>query len=244
MHELQPPEKSNALRASTLGLRAVALLADLPASALDAVALRCRWRRCPAGSRVISRDAADNDLYMIVSGRVRVTAFSAGGRQVMYREVGAGDWFGDLAAIDGRTRSADVDALEDTLLAAMGPTVLKELIHAHAGVCDRVLARLTGLVRDLSERVFDFSTLGVQQRVHAELLRLAKEAGVDGNTARIDPAPRHSDIAGKVSTYREQVTRELSVLTRQGLLQRSGRALVVTDVERLQRIVTELRRST
>ena len=98
-------------------------------------------------------------------------------------------------------------------------------------------------MRDLTDRVFDFSTLGVQNRVHAELLRLAKEAGVQDNVARIEPAPKHSDIAGKVSTYREQVTRELSAMVKQGLVQRCDGALVIPDVSRLERIVSEVRRS-
>jgi CRP-like cAMP-binding protein len=232
-----------AAKPSVLGLRGVKLVADVPTASLEALAQQCRWRRVPAGQRVISRDAQDHDVYLIVGGRLRITAFSAAGRQVTYRDIATGDWFGDLAAIDGRGRSADVDALEDSLLASMTPAIYRRLLHDHPVVCDRVLDRLAGLVRDLTERVFDFSTLGVQNRVHAELLRLAKEAGVQGNVARIDPAPKHSDIAGKVSTYREQVTRELSAMAKQGLIERSNGALVVPDVSRLERIVSEVRRS-
>jgi CRP-like cAMP-binding protein len=105
-----------------------------------------------------------------------------------------------------------------------------------------MLRRLVACVRELTERVFDFSTLGVQNRLHAELLRLAKQEGVKGNTVRIDPAPRHSDIAGRISTYREQVSRELSEMAKQGLVQRSGSALVIPDVARLERLVAEVRR--
>jgi hypothetical protein len=81
----------------------------------------------------------------------------------------------------------------------------------------------------------------VQERVYGELLRLAKQAGVAGNAARIDPAPRHSDLASKISTYREQVTRELSAMAKQGLLQRCDRALVIPDIARLEKIVAGVR---
>jgi CRP-like cAMP-binding protein len=232
-----------AAKASALGLRHIGLLADVAPEALEDLAQQCRWRRFPAGQRVISREAQDHDVYLIVGGKVRITAFSVAGRQVTYRDIATGQWFGDLAAIDGRSRSADVDALEDTLVASMSPSVFRRLVHEHPAVCDRVLDRLVTLVRDLTERVFDFSTLGVQNRVHAELLRLAKEAGVQDNVARISPAPKHSDIAGKVSTYREQVTRELSAMAKQGLVRRSEGALVIPDVGRLERIVAEVRRS-
>ncbi len=121
--------------------------------------------------------------------------------------------------------------------------MFRSLLHEHPAVCDRMLHRLVTSVRELTERVFDLSTLGVQNRVHAELLRLARQAGVKGNVARLDPAPKHSEIASQVSTYREQVTRELSAMAKQGLVQRSGRALVIPDVARLEKFVAEVRRS-
>lgn len=215
----------------------------MPPADLEALAAQCRWRRFATGQRVISREAPDQDVYLIVSGRVRVTSFSAAGRQVTFRDIPAGDWFGDFAAIDGLARSADVVALEDTLAAAMGPAAFRDLLHAHPAVCDRMLQRLVTSVRELTERVFDFSTLGVQNRVHAEVLRLARQAGIAENVACIEPAPKHSDIASQVSTYREQVTRELSTMAKQGLVQRSGRALVIPDVARLEKLVAEVRRS-
>ena len=219
------------------------LLEGISAAALEELAQRCRWRRFDSGQRVISREARDQDVYLIVSGRVRVTSFSAAGRQVTYRDIPAGDWFGDFAAIDGRARSADIVALEDTLLAAMDPAEFRQILHEHPAVCDHVLRRLVASVRELTERVFDLSTLGVQNRVHAELLRLAREAGVKANTARIDPAPKHTDIASQVSTYREQVTRELSAMAKQGLVERAGGALLIPDVARLEEIVAAVRHS-
>ena len=231
------------IRPSALGLRSVELLAGLDPHVLEELAAQCRWRRCPSGCRITSRESQDHDVYLIVSGKVRITAFSGAGRQVTYRDLGAGEWFGDLAAIDRKSRSADVDALVDSVLASMSPAVFMRLLHGQPLVCERILQRLVALVRDLTERVFDFSTLGVQNRVHAELLRLARQAGAEKNVARIDPAPKHSDIASKISTYREQVTRELSALVKQGLLQRSNGALVIPDVARLERLVAEVRRS-
>jgi CRP-like cAMP-binding protein len=235
--------KIKGIEPSVLGLKSIRLLDGLPLEALEEVAHQCRWRRFTAGQGIVSREARDNDVYLIISGQVRVTAFSATGRQVTFGDIRTGEWFGDFAAIDGLSRSADVVAIEDTLAASMNPSLFRRLLHEHPVMSDRMLHRLVGCVRELTERVFDFSTLGVQNRVHAELLRLARKVGVTANTARIDPAPKHTDIASQISTYREQVTRELSAMTRQGLIQRSGAALVIPDVARLQRLVAEVRRS-
>ena len=235
--------KTATIEPSALGLRNVKLLEGVPLPALEELARQCRWRRVRAGQRVISREASDNDVYLIVSGQVRITAFSAAGRQVTYGDMRAGQWFGDFAAIDGLSRSADVVAVEDTLVAALSPAQFRRLLREHPAVCDRMLLRLVNSVRELTERVFEFSTLGVQNRVHAEVLRLARQAGVEGNRARIDPAPKHTDIASHISTYREQVTRELSAMVKQGLIQRAGTALVIPNVERLEKIVSEVHRS-
>ena len=173
---------------------------------------------------------------------VRVTAFSAAGRQVIYRNLPRGEWFGDLAAIDRRLRSADVVARSEALLASISAAYFKRLLSEEKSASVAQIAHLIDWVRDLSDRLFDLSTLGVQNRVDAALLRLAKASGVVGNVACIDPAPKHSEIASQVSTYREQVTRELSQLAKQGIINRSGRALVVHDVGHLERIVAEVRR--
>lgn len=235
--------KTATVEPSVLGLKSMRLLEGVPHAALEVLARQCRWRRFVPDERIISREAPDNDVYLIVSGRVRVTAFSAGGRQVTFGDIKAGQWFGDFAAIDGFSRSADVVALDDTLTAAMSPALFQRLLREHPAVCDCMLRRLVTCVRELSDRIYDFSTLGVQNRVHAEILRRARQAGVNGNSARIDPAPKHSDIAGQISTYREQVTRELSAMAKQGLVQRSGTALVVPDVALLERLVSEVRAS-
>jgi CRP/FNR family transcriptional regulator, cyclic AMP receptor protein len=237
------PRAPAAAGPSAIGLKSIRLFDGLSPDALEELAARCRWRRYSAGQRIISRDAPDHDVYFVAAGKVQVIAFSASGKQVTYGEIRAGESFGDFAAIDGQTRSADVVALEETLVASMDRATFRRLLHEHPAACDRMLSRLVGRVRELTERVFEFSTLGVQNRLHAELLRLARLAGVNGNTARIDPAPKHGDIAGQISTYREQVTRELSAMAKQGLVQRDGHALVIPDVARLEKLVAEVRLS-
>jgi CRP-like cAMP-binding protein len=232
---------SRNVQPSSLGLRNITLLDGLAPEKLDALARQCVWRNYEAGKRIISRNAADRDVYLLVSGRVRITTYSQGGRQVTFRDIAAGEVFGEVAALDDKPRSADVIALDAALLASMTPSVFRKLLADEPLLGERIMKRLASLVRSLSERVIDLSTLGVQNRIHAEILRLAREAGVERNRARIDPGPKHADIASQVSTYREQVTRELSALAKAGVLEKDGAALVVRDVRRLEKMVEELR---
>jgi CRP/FNR family transcriptional regulator, cyclic AMP receptor protein len=228
---------------SSLGLRHIGLLRGLPSERLDAIAKACAWRLVRAGDQVVSRASSDRGVYLVSSGKVRVTTYSASGRQVTFRDVAAGDSFGEVAAIDGLPRSADVQAIENSLLATLPNDVFQRLLSEEPTVVQHVLQRLTRLVRSLSERVIDISTLGVQHRIHVELLRLAHEAGVANNRARIDPAPKHADLAGRVSTNREQVSREMSALQQAGMLSKDGRALLVNDVQQLARTVEAERSS-
>ena len=228
---------------SSFGLRKIALLAGLAPQDLDELAANCAWRTYRAGQHIISRESRDRDVYMVVSGTVRVTTYAMSGRQTTFRDVHEGDCFGELAAIDGRPRSADVVAVKDTLLASMIPGVFWNLLRDRPAIVERVLTRMSSLVRQLSERVVDLSTLGVQNRLNAELLKLARAGRIEGNVATIDPAPRHADLASQISTYREQVTRELAALARIGVLERAGRSLIVRDLARLARLVEEVRGS-
>jgi CRP-like cAMP-binding protein len=88
----------------------------------------------------------------------------------------------------------------------------------------------------------DLSALGANNRVHAELLRLARaNAKGDGNQARISPIPIHADIASRVSTTRETVARVMGDLTKEGLLRKDRNALVVPDLSALEALVLSVR---
>lgn len=232
---------STVVQASILGLRGIALLEGVPHERLEALARECAWRRCEPGQRIISRNAPERDVHLIIAGRVRITFYSAAGRQVTFRDEDAGAIIGDVAAVDEGPRSADAVALDDVLIASLPAAGFMRLLLDQPIVAQRFMRRLTGLIRLLSDRVVELSTQGVQNRIHAELLRLARVAGADGNEARLAPAPRHADIASQVSTYREQVTRELSALTRAGLLGKDAGALVIKDLARLEHMVRESR---
>ncbi|OUM00985.1 cyclic nucleotide-binding protein [Variovorax sp. JS1663] len=235
------PQPAQAGTRSSLALRRIALLEGLPDSRLDQLAQQCLWHSVEAGKPLMLRAESQGEVFLLVSGRVRVTTYSANGRQVTFRDSDAGEHFGDIAAIDGGPRSADVITLEPCVVASLDRATFLALLREEPRVAERVMQRLAALVRQLSERVIDLSTLGVQNRLHAELLRLARSAGFDGNEARLEPAPRHAALASQISTNREQVTRELNLLMRNGVLRKDGRALVVADAGRLERMVAQVR---
>jgi CRP/FNR family transcriptional regulator, cyclic AMP receptor protein len=233
----------NNLPPASHGLRSAKLLNGLNAPELEEVARQCKWRTFAAGQTICSRGKPDLDVYIVVGGRVRVTTYTASGKQVTLRDLGEGDSMGLISALDGTARAADVIALTDVVAALISPTHFRLLMAREPSVAQNAARSLAKLVRELTERVLELSTLGVQNRIHGEILRLAleDEGSESGRTRLLRPAPRHADIAARVSTTREQVAREFSVLTRRGLLAKHEKGLLVPDVEALRSIVEEAR---
>ena len=191
-------------------LSGIEIFRSLSAADREVLAGRCESRRYAANQQIISHDTSSTDVCFVVSGRVRVTIYSSSGKEVSFRDIEAGEMFGDLSAIDGEPRSANVVALTDSLIVSMSAQVFWDTLQRYPEVCAVVLKELTKMVRGLAERVVEFSTLGVKNRIHAELLRLAHKHSQDENRAVISPTPTHADIASRVSTTREAVTLSLS----------------------------------
>jgi CRP/FNR family transcriptional regulator, cyclic AMP receptor protein len=224
---------------ATSTLSGIDLFGGLSGSELEALAKLCRWRRYAPADQIIGNQDKTTDVFFIASGRVRATIYAASGKEVSFRDLGAGKSIGELSAVDGAPRSANVIALTNTVLASMPAEIFRNVLRDHPDVSARMMAYLVGLVRKLSDRVVEYSVLAVRNRIHAELLRLARERIVEGNTATLSPAPRHADIANRVATHREAVTRELSVLVGDGCIERQPGALVISDVSRLERLVKD-----
>ncbi|NKB56828.1 MAG: cyclic nucleotide-binding domain-containing protein [Alphaproteobacteria bacterium] len=217
----------------------IELLAELPKESLQALEKRCSWRNFSAQEQIIDRQSTSRDIYFIVTGRVRVVNFSLSGREVAFDEIPAGAYFGETAAIDGDPRSATVVSLGDTTVAIMSPETFHSLLIEHPKVAFSLMVRMATIIRTSNERIMDLSTLGANNRVYAEILRLAKDDVSDSNTAKIRPIPIHGDIASRVSTTRETVARVLNDLARKGLVKREKDALHILDMTHLSEMVEQ-----
>jgi CRP/FNR family transcriptional regulator, cyclic AMP receptor protein len=224
-------------------LKRVRILEQLPAPRLSQVAATCRWRDYAAGQQIVGYHEASTDIFFLTSGKVRVVVYSAEGKAVLFTDLGPGAMFGEVAAIDRAARSAGIEALTRSTVASLTADQFESLLLDEPAMALAVLRHIAAEVRRLSERVLEFSTLMVQNRVHAELLRLAADVGRrQGQEVVLSPAPPLSDIANRISTHREAVSRELSRLASIGLLHRDGGNLRIIDVERLKRLVHEAKR--
>ncbi len=211
----------------------------LPVADRQVIAQLMRGQRFDAGQQIVGHSDATQDVYFVITGHVRATFYSRSGRQVAFQDLEAGAMFGELAAIDGQPRSATVVALEETRVATLPHQAYLDVLARHRSVALALELRLSALARVLLGRIIEFSTLAVRNRVHAELLRLAKQNGADdGRTeVAIAKAPTHQEIADRISTHREAVSRELSDLERAGVIAWRRSDHRVLDVQRLREMV-------
>lgn len=232
-----PPDRASAMLASIKEFQTLSL------EDLEAVAKVCHWHRYEAGEEIVRYHDDSNSVFFIAQGEMRVTYFSMSGQEVILCDLPAGEIFGELTAIDGRSRSATVVARTNSLLASISSSAFQELIFTKRQISAAILQRLTGQIRRLTERVFEFSTLAARNRIHAELLRLTKKQAVIANVAIISPAPTHIELANLVSTHREAVTRELNNLAKENLILRKDHELHILDVAKLTEMVENVRGS-
>lgn len=190
-----------------------------------------------SGRTLVSLGATSTNVYIVMSGRVQVTLYSLGGREVILRDLSEGQMFGELAAIDGQPRSASIVALSNCVLASIDAAAFRAAISEIPAAALWLARRLTVQIRDLTDRVFELNALRVRSRLHCELLRMCGGAGADEPVA-LRPSPTHAELASRIGTHREAVTREIGYLVEQGIIAQQRRLITVVDVRALAHLVS------
>jgi CRP/FNR family transcriptional regulator, cyclic AMP receptor protein len=212
----------------------IPLFASLDPDEVQAIDTRCIWRKVDAGEWVIDYQSEGTDVFFVHSGHARVVIVTSG-REIILRDIHEGEYFGEFSAIDGKPRSAAIRAIVDTVVARMSAGVFWDTIRRHPDVCEKVLKSLVARVRALNDRTNEHANLDVRHRLCSELLRLSRET-TEGRLV-VSPPPTHAELASRISTHREAVTKFLNGLERGGLISRTHGAIVLTDAEGLRRVV-------
>jgi CRP-like cAMP-binding protein len=218
-------------------LERVGLLRSLDRKDREGFERRCQWRHASAKEWLLEQNDVGTDIYFLTSGVVRVLITPSPDREIILGDIEAGGYFGEMAAIDGQPRSAGILAITDATIALMSAAVFREIIHKHPDVAEQLLKQLVARIRTLDQRVNEFSSMHVKNRIYAELLRRSRPDHDNQRQAIISPPPVHSDIAARVSTRREMVARELKSLERSGLMTKRRGAFVLTNVPQLMQML-------
>jgi len=215
----------------------IRVLRDIPPEELLVLEGVCRYKRFRSGEQIFDHQSRTREVFFVVTGKVRIVNYSLAGREITFDNIDAGGQFGELAAIDGKPRSAGAVALTESLIVSMSARHFLSTMEKYPATALRIMQHLAALLRASTARIMDLSTLGANNRVQADLVRLARAKSGKGNAATLKPIPVHGDIASRVSTTRETVARVLNDLARQGIIERTKDALVVHDISQLEHLV-------
>lgn len=208
----------------------------------DGVAELARhWRetRIPAHSLIVHEDDTDDDVFFILSGRARAAAYTNRGRELFLSDLPPGEAFGIFAAIDGQPRSTNVVAVEESRVGRMTAADFRRILFGHADVNRAFIAYMVSCIRSTSTRFASVATLSAEQRLIAELLRLAGKGRTGPDAAVINPVPSQQELGILIFAQREAVGRDMAKLTQLGLIERQGRALHIKSLERLRDLLDD-----
>ncbi|MEJ2089808.1 MAG: Crp/Fnr family transcriptional regulator [Gammaproteobacteria bacterium] len=220
----------NSIAPSTLAR--VESLRGLSTPVVEQLAERLRPQRYEKGATVVRYNDPSRDFYIIISGAVRVSLVGATGRALTFEILPVGEMFGEVSAVDGAPRTADVVAEEECVIGRLTAQDFTTLTRASSEFAMVILHRLARLNRRLTSRLFEYHAYDVRGRVYLELLRLT-EHETDGILIT------DRDMASRVGTTRENVSRINGGLREAGLIEREHSRLRVLDRGGIERLLPD-----
>ncbi len=217
-------------------LKHIPLFATLKDEELEAINQLSLNKKCPKDTVILLEDEEGDTLFIILSGKVKVTTFSETGKEVIFSLLSEGDFFGDMSLLDGKPRSATVISIEDSELKLIRRNDFTNLIKKHPGIALKLFEELTSRLRKADERIESLAFLDVTGRVAGILLQLAEERGEKSiNSVFIKSRPTHQELANMAGTTRETVTRVLKQLENKKYITMDGKDITIHNPENFKR---------
>ena len=209
------PEAVDTLENLRVSLREV-VLAELKLSSLPR-------KQVAAGTLVMQPETAPDSLYFVMDGRIRLYRLAPTGEQVFQGDLGPGDCLKCPKILGHHECHAFAEAIVDTTLEVLSKPLLNHLRKDSVHFNQILVRELSDQMADLDRRLYENSVMPMKVRLHAELLRIARRRR-DGALI-ISPPPTHLDLACRIGSQREAVSKELKRLEREGVITRSRAAI-------------------
>jgi len=215
-------------------LRTVPLFSELSDEAITSLSRLAARRRYPRDTVVFFENEEGDCLFMILEGRIKVTILGDDGREIILTMLGPGDLFGEMALLDNEPRSATAIAVEESELLLLQRSDFQAVVGENPGISVALIKVLTARLRRANHQIQTLALLDVYGRVARVILDMAREEGRRLKDGRIAfRRATHQEIANRIGTTRETVTRMLKDLERQGLVRVEGREIILQpDFER------------
>jgi CRP/FNR family cyclic AMP-dependent transcriptional regulator len=221
-------------------LGSIPLFAGLTAEQLDKVGRLAKVRSYPIRAVVVTQGEPARELFAIVGGRLKVASCGPDGQDTVLGIMAEGEVFGEVALLDGGTRSATCTTIEACELLVIERAQFLELLETSPGIAVKLLDVLAKRLRRLSQRSEDAAFLDVPSRLARSLLDLALRFGkperAPSKAIHITLKLSQQELGDLVNATRESVNKHLNDWTRQGFLTLKGGRMVIDDVESIRRL--------
>jgi CRP/FNR family transcriptional regulator, cyclic AMP receptor protein len=211
-------------------LRTVPIFSELTDDDIASLSRLAARRRIPKDTVVFFENEEGDFFFMILEGRIKVTILGDDGREVILSVLGPGDFFGEMALLDNEPRSATAIAIEETELLSLHRTDFQTVLADNKSITIALIRSLTARLRRANHQISTLALLDVYGRVARVIAEMARDEGRRLRDGRIAfRRATHQEIANRIGTTRETVTRMLKDLERQGLIHVEGREMVVGE---------------
>lgn len=216
-------------------LKQVPVFSSLSDQEFSFLTARLVQRQFSAGELIFGEGEPCAGLYVVQTGNVRIFKSSAGGREQVLAIDGPGSSIAELPVFDGGSYPASAQALTDCVLAFFSKQDFQALCLQHPQVALKVLRVVGARLRRLVGIIEELSFTTVRHRLIALLVRLGKAEGDrEGDAITLMLPVNNSELAAHIGTVRELVSRNLSRLQAEGLIQTDGRNVVIPSLRKLQ----------
>lgn len=219
-------------------LEGVALFQSLSSEDKEHLASALRRRSLKKGEVLFRKGDEGSSLYIVRSGSIRIVLPSRTGDEVSPAILTEGDFFGEMALLDGMPRSADAVALEQSELYALKRSDFVSFLKNNEQAIESVFSYLTMRLRKTDDLLEDVCFLTISTRLARRLIDLVENYGRHDeadDTTHIDLRLTQKDLASMVGVTRESINKELRVLREKGLVSTTGNMIQILDMERLKR---------
>jgi len=204
-------------------LAQVPLFADLDPAALSALEQQTKVKRYQKRTVIIEKGEESSILYVLERGRAKVYVADDAGKEIVLRELGPGDHFGELALLGGSPRTASVMTLTDCEARLLTGSVFRDFLAKHPEVALLLIRHLARQVADLTDTASDLALLSVYGRIAKVLVESAQDE--DGRLITGPLTQQH--IADRVGCSREMVSRIVGDLKTGGYVSLEGKRFVL-----------------
>ncbi|NQT34356.1 Crp/Fnr family transcriptional regulator [bacterium] len=218
-------------------LKLIPLFADLNNEELDLVERAVVARKYDKNNLIIFEDDVGNSLFIIKKGRVKISNIETDGSEAILAILGEGDFFGELAVIDGLSRSASVTSIDELELLMLNRTDFMEILEKIPRISITLLKELASRIRKSDHHIRSLSLLDAKGRVASTLIRLAEDIGkVESGKVVVEELPLQRDLASIAGTSRETISRVIKLFEEEGHCHMQQNSLHFYDFDSFKKI--------